>query len=150
MKLSELLAQNPEAAAELDQIKSGMAAEFSAKAEKVGKILASEAYSANAVLRVKGFDVLAGRISMDAFDGMVAMTDMLAAQNALTAEQNSGLKETPAQIQAAADAVNAEATKLGINLDQIRAFAKANRIDEGKAIAAAVENQKILLADGGK
>jgi len=149
MKLSELLAQNPEAAAELEAIKAAQSAEFAAKAEKVGKILASESYASNAVLRVKGFEVLAGKISVDAFDGMVAMADMMAAEKALAAEQSSKLPETPGQAEAASDLMAAEVAKLGLNIDQIRAYAKATGVSEADAIKAAIDNQKIILADKG-
>ena len=100
MTLQEFLASNPDAQAAHDKFGADQFAkgENAAKlrAEKVGKILASEAYKSNSVVQAKALEALAGTISLETFDNLVAMADMFAEQAKLVASAPGS--ETPASI----------------------------------------------------
>jgi ClpP class serine protease len=106
MTFDEFLASNPDAKARLDQIKAESYSAGAKAAElrtaKVGAILSSEVYAANAVVRTKAIDCLAGKISAETLDSIVAMADMLAEStkgNAAAAE-TAATGETAGQTQA--------------------------------------------------
>lgn len=163
MDLKELLEQNPEAKAtylaDLAKATSDGENIYKARAEKIGKILASEAYKSNTVVQAKGFEAISGKISAESFDQLVAMADMLAENAALVAETNAAhaKKETPGEDHKVTDEVTAKAKALKIDIEAVKTGVDRHNNDTNTpphmkmkfedVLAAEIHNAEITAAD---
>ena len=112
--LTEFLASNPNAKTELDALVASARTEgqevANTRAEKVGKILASEAYKTNAIIQAKGVECLSGKISLEAFEMIVSAADAAAQQVKLEASKSG--TETPGEKAEASKKEHEEAVAL--------------------------------------
>ena len=153
MDLKTFLAENPDAQAAYTQALASARAEgekaAQLTAQKVGAILASEVYQKNKVIVAKALETLTGTMAVSTFEAIVNSVDAMSEATAIAAEAaapHAG-KETPAQLEAIAAGIEAEAKALGIDVAFIKAHVPAK--DFPAALAAEVENAKLIAHDKG-
>jgi len=144
MNLQEYLASNPSAKVEVDALVAAATAvgkkSAEALAQRVGTILAADGYKANPVISAKALECLSGKISLETFESVITMADMMASHLKVAAATGSTVVETAGQVHGAKPTLTAEIVK-AFTYEQIQALSEADLkvIYADKALATAYE-----------